>query len=297
MIKSTLILLTTFILLLTSSIDSLAFFQIVTVPINTSKVNLAEPANLKSINPNKLTGSIWQMQMDENKDKRGVLNNICFGTKGMMIETSVFYYDGYITKIDKERMVIYRETPTGIIVFDNEGENPLFNKVEWINDDQISYKGYIYARLGSDKDSFTRDYTEHYVEGIVEKEGEVEANFLQDIAIKYYVKHCRVYGKAYQLKGEPEDTDGYLSLEFSVNGTCFYKKNKHFSMGLREYSDNGLELRLRPVKLLSNPNRGEWNEKWKMEWLSCHEFTLSKDGKSYHYVYVGKTKQEGSISE
>jgi len=282
-----------FFFLLTFSTGSLAFPSNVVDPICRNKVNFVELTVMEFSIQNSLTGSIWQMQMDENKDKRGVLKNISFGIKGVMIEASVYYSDGYITKIDKENSTIFRETPNGIIVFDSEGENPFLKKVKWIGENQILYEGYIYARLGSDEDNFTKDYTEPYVERIVKNGGVVEAYFLQDMAIKY----CHVDGNAYQLKGEPEDAEGYLSLEFRDSGTCSWKKSKLFTMGFKDYNDQGSELWLRPHKPFANPNRGEWTEKWKLKWLNIHEFTLSKDGKSYHYKYIGKAKQEESLSE
>lgn len=281
-----------FAILVTFFIDSSAHEGTSTCQHSNGHQNKVAPANLESTNSHKLAGTIWQMQMDESKDKGGVLKNISFGTKGVMLEVPVYYNDGYLTKIGEERSTIYRETPTGVVVFDKEGENPFFKKVKWINEDQITYEGYNYARLGSGKDTFTKDYTEHYIERIVENGGSVNAYFLQNMAIKY----CRVNGKEYQLKGEPVDSEGYINLEFRNDGSCSWQKSKHFSFGFKDYIDHGSSLWFRPYKPFAKSNRGEWDEKWEVKWLNCQEFILSKDGKSYHYIYKGKAKQEESSS-
>jgi len=248
-----------------------------------------------TIKQQKLIGTVWQMQIDEKHEKGGVLNNISFGSKGIMYEVSIYYNDGSLTKIGEEKQTIYRESVNEVLVFDDEGiKKKITKKIKWISENEIIFDGYYYARLGSDKDIFSKDYTEKYVEKIVTKGLNVYPIFLEFFAEPYR----SVDGKTYKLSKEYNDPDAFVIFEFGNDGiTCHRKTSKKFSLETKEYYDSNIGLSFRnKAKLFSDGSKRDWDENWTLKWINSQEFILSKDGKSYKYYYVGRTVENQSSS-
>jgi len=247
----------------------------------------------KLIRKSSLVGTIWQMQVGNNREERGRLNNISFGEDGMMSEIAFVYEKGSITKTDGERKKAYREEASGIVTFNDKGTISTPLEIKWENENQLIIDGYYYARFNSDKDLFSKNYTYDYVKRLLDSAQKVYPSFLE-----LFTENLRnVAGKVYSYDGDDISSAPYKSFEFSYGNECSAYSNKFISLQLKYYNYNysststSISLRFCKRSLLSfNSNKAKsWDEKWELKWLNSQEFLLIEDDKSFRYKLQGMT--------
>jgi len=245
----------------------------------------------KLIRKSSLVGTIWQMQVGNNREERGRLNNISFGEDGIMSEIAFVYEKGSITKTDGERKKAYREEASGIVTFNDKGTISTPLEIKWENENQLIIDGYYYARFNSDKDLFSKNYTYDYVKRLLDSAQKVYPSFLE-----LFTENLRnVAGKVYSYDGDDISSAPYKSFEFSYGNECSAYSNKFISLQLKYYNysstSTSISLRFCKRSLLSfNSNKAKsWDEKWELKWLNSQEFLLIKDDKSFRYKLQGMT--------
>lgn len=248
--------------------------------------------NATLIKKSSLIGTIWQMQMDENREERGRLNNIYFEPNGTLSEVNFNYANGVISGIDGAKKETYREEADGSILrFFNSGKTKIPLDIVWKSEDQIIIGRYYYARFNSPKDQFSANYLKNYAISLVEQARTVYPTFLE----VFVEKNRSVNEKRFEISNEDKESAPYLSIDFGVDGVATMKTVKFVEITLsKDYYVRENTLYLAKHKLFSRTNKTfnevNWEEKWELKWINSQEFTMTKDSKSYHYILQGKTQ-------
>lgn len=249
-------------------------------------------SNSKIIKKSSLIGTIWQMQMDENREERGRLNNIYFEPNGTLSEVYFSYANGVVIGTDGAKKETYREDADGSILrFFNSGKTKIPLDIVWKSEDELIIGRYYYARFNSSKDLFSANYLKDYTISLVEQAKTVYPTFLEVFA----ENSRRVALKRFECSNEDKELAPYLSMDFVDFGMVSVLPRNRFTtlMVSKDYHADQNSLYLAKHKLFSRTDKAfsevNWEEKWEFKWVNSQEFIITKDSKSYHYVLQGKT--------